>query len=1142
METRSSSHGPERRRYSNTDETPRPTSPSSNSRSTSSSSAIRVGSASAAEPRKGSRTAIGRRVESKPRTANLWSDGVPMDQRSARVVDRRMLLIKVRPEQLALIANNEDNPSRPSSASGRNIKDEAVDADGRNARGTFSKEHMRRHPKIEWLHRGQGRYLPAVEVKRDTVAVPQRRSRHSRSTVEPDPTRIKMEQVDHVDMPPPVRSTRGKSTDTRRMTEQSAPPPDAPAATPRRKRNPRDSLTDALTVQPQHEKRRRNIEPKAETPVNESRSSRIARRAKLMPSIENAASGRTHSHAHSNTAETSSSEEEDDDDEMGRYRKDTYDKDHVGAHPEQEFHHAGNGWWKKGPRPGVAGKGKGKAAVTEHVSRGSGRIPSQAPRRKNYDLDPNVSIHKEDLSKYPGQEFHHKGNGWYRTGPDPGNHRRSIWVTDDEEVGEDEEVEEASSPPAAPETGEEDAEESPEDDDVEDESNNATVSKAWAMSHPEVQWVHRGNARYVRKFAVAKASPTAPAEPTPAVSERRKLDPTYSKAYTVSHPDEHFHHSGNGRYKRGTRPSTKSTAPASESEGKEQEPEDSTKLFSKEYTLSHRLEKFHHRGQGRFARGQASGKVKAPAREAESDDESEDDDHNSMITDFDKEGVYNSDFVEAHPHHAFRHEGRGRWVRGLPPPGEHHRVSARGFGVSEWLALQSDTEDPETPAVTDLLKKPEGPDKFPLLRWYYRGGGKWGRLLKHEREALIAKPDTTTAWKQMSSAAQYVEMKRRSAAEAKLGRDTAAREKARLRDVAAKKTERPKMRRGRKSQQSLGSGLLETNGTGSKSQSRAPKPKPRMLEPWEDIIEEEDLPDIYLPTFEGSSPTPESATGAGDPVDNLLRRVYPALNTDAVLASLTKFDPATRSTASLYAIAANAQKALAKLQLEWVDDDEVTAYHAKIPRKPAKGGRVPVDSQVFEDRKEADLYDYQYDARRVGFQDPAAQRVERDDAGRELRKPRRNRSGVESTNTVPGWRFGEEHLEKRQSRQPNRYEVSADQPPTRKRMKAADGVGNAGTPASMTPDPAATPPQLPSLVQQSAGRFANVSKRIMELRDESVVSARSESGGGGGPQARKGRPPGSKNLAKRRDAGIPKGPRKKKVVAADGGEGESAEE
>lgn len=39
------------------------------------------------------------------------------------------------------------------------------DDEGPNARGTYSKAYTAKHPEITWVHRGQGRYLPAKEAR-----------------------------------------------------------------------------------------------------------------------------------------------------------------------------------------------------------------------------------------------------------------------------------------------------------------------------------------------------------------------------------------------------------------------------------------------------------------------------------------------------------------------------------------------------------------------------------------------------------------------------------------------------------------------------------------------------------------------------------------------------------------------------------------------------------------------------------------------------------------------------------------------------------------------------------------------------------------------------------------------------------------
>lgn len=44
------------------------------------------------------------------------------------------------------------------------------DAEGPNERGTYSKEYTLKHPETKWVHRGQGRYLPASKVKAEPPA------------------------------------------------------------------------------------------------------------------------------------------------------------------------------------------------------------------------------------------------------------------------------------------------------------------------------------------------------------------------------------------------------------------------------------------------------------------------------------------------------------------------------------------------------------------------------------------------------------------------------------------------------------------------------------------------------------------------------------------------------------------------------------------------------------------------------------------------------------------------------------------------------------------------------------------------------------------------------------------------------------
>ena len=344
--------------------------------------------------------------------------------------------------------------------------------------------------------------------------------------------------------------------------------------------------------------------------------------------------------------------------------------------------------------------------------------------------------------------------------------------------------------------------------------------------------------------------------------------------------------------------------------------------------------------------------------------------------------------------------------------------------------------------------------------------------------------------------------------------------------------ERPKAKRRRTGRR----GVLQSQEEGlaskqsSNGESQAPTPKPRMLEPEEDILTEEDLPALYRDDWSPASEEVDEQT------NNAARNLYRAINPpEKFVKSLTKHDPAIRPLDNLKRLAANAQSAMEKIQQEYLYLERITAPHARIPRKPAKGGRVPVDTQIFEDRKEADLYDYTYDPRRIGFQDPQAQKIQRDAEGRELRN-RRNRSGANNNGTLPGWNFGEDETlgSKRAVKPVNRFDGIVE--PTRKRARNSTTATCRNSKApSMTPDRTTTPlggPVRTGYVAAPSARLTgNIPKRVRELRDDILQLQAGNSTREGSPSSvRKGRPPGSKNLHKRKDAGIKKGPRKPKVV------------
>ncbi|KAI7518269.1 hypothetical protein KC331_g21292, partial [Hortaea werneckii] len=101
-------------------------------------------------------------------------------QPRVEVKNGRYLIIRLGKDKLssALLSYQSDEEDD----FGFNAGDDYDDFAGRNARGTYSKAYTLRHPDIEWVHRGQGRYLPAGEIKRSLPSEPIKRSRHSRVT------------------------------------------------------------------------------------------------------------------------------------------------------------------------------------------------------------------------------------------------------------------------------------------------------------------------------------------------------------------------------------------------------------------------------------------------------------------------------------------------------------------------------------------------------------------------------------------------------------------------------------------------------------------------------------------------------------------------------------------------------------------------------------------------------------------------------------------------------------------------------------------------------------------------------------------------------------------------------------------------
>ncbi|KAK5165822.1 uncharacterized protein LTR77_008745 [Saxophila tyrrhenica] len=1025
---------------------------------------------------------------------------------------KRMLSIRAKDDAgvaamrqaLLRLDRSEDGRVKTGSSldAGHKFEADDVDGEGPNARGTYSKAYTLQHPEIKWVHRGQGRYLPLPAAKALTqTPSSQPQQRESRSK---DFSAAKANMV----TPQQSRSLRKRRSS---FTAEEQQPQDR---------------TSSL--------RRRVIDAQTNTEPNMS-SARQSRRAKLSGSaLATDLDRRSSRNSNLNLVdydENNSNEEPDSDNEMANDDENpTFDRAYVDSHPGERFYHTGNGWYKRGRRPPM--KNPKKRETEGHATK---RLPDGS-----YAFNRNTTIHVSQLELYPGVEFHHRGNGWYRAGADATGLRASRFGGPPDEGLKEE-----------PDDDDDDGDEVPDEDrdlsDSEDEKEMVTVSKAYAKNHPEVEWVHRGKGRYMRKTL---AESLKSATPGSASIEPERDQTIYSKTYVLSHPREEFHHRGNAKYMRGPPPekwAVNRKKKISEAVAAAEVEENDGQLFSKAFVDAHPELEFHHRGQGRYARGprRASTAVREDeGEEEEVEDEEEEEEEEEEAPD----GLVDTDYVTAHPHETFHHRGQGRWARGLPPPGSSRKTAIRGPGREKSYGGEQDEEqeqeeeeveqEPEgLPDLAALVPKADGPDKFPDAKFHYRGGGKWSRITKAEFEDLqMANMNAS------KKTAHNPRVSRKSGPEAQLEREAAA---ARAMEYLAEEDEEAggKAKGKRKRVTKRGSYITQEDGNGTKAssngQSKAPTPKPRMLEPEEDILTEEDLPQLYRDDW---SPPSEYIA---DPTERLGRSMRPLTNPDKFVKSLTKFDPASRSLDNLKTLAANTQQALDQIQQEYLDLDKITAPHARIPRKLAKGGRAPIDPQIFEDRKEADLYDYAYDPRRLGFQDPAAQKIQRDAEGRELRN-RRQRAGA-LNGTIPGWNFGEEEITagRRAVKPVNRFDGIVEAPRKRQRMSATAATSKA---PSMTPDRGVTPlggPLRTALGVGARGRglvMGNVPKRIQELRGVGEVGRGVSEGGREGREgsvgARKGRPPGSKNLFRRRDAGIKKGPRKGKGSAGSGVDGE----
>jgi hypothetical protein len=1032
------------------------------------------------------------------------------------------------------------------------------DDDGPNHKGTYSKAYTIKHPEIKWVHRGQGRYLPTETVSNHDSRIQSGLTPQSKPAITPRFSGRSSLRRRSGDVDVKVDEDDDDEDEDDEDDDGDVDADDDVVQYTSQRSQASKRLSDAS-----YSLRRRHSEADPLLTPGELRAARQKRRSGPLTNFED------------------DEEDAEDESESGDDGMKTYTKEYKEAHPEHNWRHCGNGFYKKGDKPSIPSSQYGSR-------RGSNR--SQVKTEADVPAPQEAKRYRiQDFSRFPGDEPVHCGNGWYRR-------KSSLQGTPDQRR--------RSSLQGTPiqrrrsslqETPDQSAIESSDDEVV---VKDGKFSKEEMMNYknnfPDAQFVHRGNGRYVLTDDsgtivqnTATKPPVAAAAAAPAAIEET-ADKTFSKAYVKQHPNESFFHAGSGRYRRGSRPKRPSDMSRKPETPVVEKPVIPTGLVNKDFVLSHPEMEFHHRGQGRYMYGPRP--LEAVSAPAPTPTPVKDPTPSPVPS---EPELVDTAYVEAHPHDTFHHRGQGRWARGLPPPGSSNKTAVRGPMASQAKFSVTPSHPPpeDLPGLEELLIRAEGPDKYPHLDWVYRGGGKWARTAKKKEpapktsRARVSRGTTKAQDKEEDSDNsdnvvytddEYAgrvfpgqitpsEGRRQSlnkVIDQRVGGST-------QRQRAYQRTEHPIQEMSRQT----------SKNPSLKSKTATPKPQRLTLE--EDRLSDEDnYPSMYAKAW----PPPRSDEPF-DEASRVMRRTYKPLNSaDLFVNALTRRDPATRPKEVLLAATAHAQKILQQMQEEYLELEKITAPHARVPRKPAKGGRVPLDHAVFEDKKEADLYDYTFDPRKIGYQDPDAQKIYRDAEGRALRK-RRQRNGLEAE---PAATTGGEEapLGPRRAVKPiNRFDGTT-QAPTRKKRTNNGTIKPA---SSMTPDPslepsAAAQPRVLSngYVVRTSGRWKDhVPRRILELRGDSAgpsspsantptaasasatanggaTSPGAGNGNGGGADegasrsetpgtssdtpgpangkegssgaSRKGRPKGSKNLHKRRDAGVPKGPRKPKVV------------
>ena len=327
----------------------------------------------------------------------------------------------------------------------------------------------------------------------------------------------------------------------------------------------------------------------------------------------------------------------------------------------------------------------------------------------------------------------------------------------------------------------------------------------------------------------------------------------------------------------------------------------------------------------------------------------------------------------------------------------------------------------------------------------------------------------------------------------------------------------------------------------------------------DDTITADDLPSPYL----SRESTPSSSADLDAAALLMKERFLPLPSLSSFSDAMTRYAPAVRTTATLYALAENAQRALVSWQTEYLKLDTRTAPAAHPPKRPATGGRIPLDPATWDAIKQSELYGYTLDPRREpGAQDPFVQRgwrrggafasAARPTEPVPVRGSGRGRAGRSTRGNNHGRRLSSQDGRELRLRRKRGYADSGEDEEVEEEEEEEEeeegrtveeeaydfddrdygsgsikrGRRSIARFGNDTPDSkrgsAAPENEIRSEPVRKRGRpsTASILARQLQARGEASPSA---------PQVprRRGRPPGSKNSARRSDAGIKKGPRVK---------------